>query len=148
VRVGHWQTRATRKWSYIYRNSIRACRKWILYAAKRVLKWFYAIARRENCKDTRATPESTHATRNWSYNIGLIVGQIESESCIQQNANEQEVTQSRDATVDIYVIIYMQVEEKKGLYIVSARDCENRTFRLAALSLIQYSIVQYTQYCT
>jgi hypothetical protein len=33
--------------------------------------------------------------------IGLMIGQIESESCIRQNACSQEVTQSRDATVNL-----------------------------------------------
>jgi hypothetical protein len=80
VRVGLGQARATQNWSYIYRNSIRACRKWILYAAKHVLKWFYAIARRENCIDTRATLDLL------IYYIRTGFGRVESESCMRQNA--------------------------------------------------------------
>jgi hypothetical protein len=34
-------------------------------------------------------------------NIGLMFGQIESESGIQQNACMEEITQSRDANIDL-----------------------------------------------
>jgi hypothetical protein len=74
--------------------------------------------------------------------IGLMFGHFESESGIQQNAGIKgiDAVARRDSRSIIYNNIYASWREK-GWYTVLARDRENRTFRLAALSLVQYSTV-------
>jgi hypothetical protein len=81
--------------------------------------------------------------------IRLMFRQFESDSGIQQNAGIKgiDAVARRDSRSNIYNIIYASWREK-GCYTVLARDRKNRTFRLAALSLVQYSTVHSIVDCT
>jgi hypothetical protein len=78
------------------RHGIGACQTQAILVKRRAVIIVVARGAWTDTRDTKLILEY----------IGLMFGQIESESCIRQNACLQEVTLSRDATVDPAVIPY------------------------------------------